>query len=51
MSKVGEGNRGWVCQKGDVWEECTVKDNDATTITLVLADGTAKSFPKDQLFV
>ena len=46
MSKVGEGNRGWVCQKGDVWEECTVKDNDATTITLVLADGTAKSFPK-----
>jgi len=46
MSKVGDGNRAWVCQKGDNWEECTIKDNDATSITLVLADGSTKSFPK-----
>ena len=44
-----ESSRGWVSFKDGVWEECEVKNSDANNLTLQLADGSTKTFPRKQV--
>jgi len=47
---LSETNRGWVFPpKATVWEECVIKESNESSVTLIMADGGSKQFPKKGL--
>ena len=44
-----ESSRGWVSFKDGIWEECDVTGTDQNNLSLKLADGSSKTFPRKQV--
>ena len=44
-----ESSRGWVSFKDGIWEECDVTGTDQNNLSLKLADGSNKTFPRKQV--
>lgn len=44
-----ESSRGWVSFKDGFWDECDVKNSDDRSLTLLLSDGSTKTFARNQV--